>query len=145
MSSSPAMPIDLGTLAALAAEYASNMTSIRGRRVQRLLKREFAGAEHVVIGQVGFGGEAVLGFSASGAVVCATDGTGRHASVLKWHHGSVHAIEEQFDLHKDSLPLLNTSTVLLASLRESVGIKLAPGAVPAHARSLLSQALRFLE
>jgi hypothetical protein len=36
------MPIHPDTLSVLASEYVTGMTSIRGRRVQRLLKREFA-------------------------------------------------------------------------------------------------------
>jgi hypothetical protein len=63
------MPIDPDTLSSFASEYAKGMTSIRGRRVQRLLKREFAGAEYVLLTQVGSGAAAVLGLSASGAVM----------------------------------------------------------------------------
>ena len=57
------MPIDPDTLASLASEYAKDMTSIRGRRVQRLLRREFAGAEYVLMVQLGPGVPAVLGLS----------------------------------------------------------------------------------
>ena len=103
------MPIPPETLSSLAADYAKNMTSIRGRRVQRLLKREFAGADFVLLAQLGSGAAAVLGLSPSGAAVCATNGKGKYATVAKWAHGSPVAIEEQFDLLKDSLPLLNTS------------------------------------
>jgi hypothetical protein len=41
------MPINPDALSSLAREYAKDMTSIRGRRVQRFLRREFAGAECV--------------------------------------------------------------------------------------------------
>ena len=77
------MPIDPDALSSLASEYAKDMTSIRGRRVQRLLKREFAGADYVLLAQVGSDTAAVLGLSASGAALCATDGTGKQASVFK--------------------------------------------------------------
>jgi hypothetical protein len=36
------MPIDADVLAAIAGAYVASMTSIRGRRVHRLLMREFA-------------------------------------------------------------------------------------------------------
>src|SRR4051812_13924203 len=111
------MPIDSVTLSSLASDYANGMTSIRRRRVQRLLKREFAGADYVSIVQVGSGTAAVLGLSASGAAFCATDGRGRQVSVVKWLHGSTQALETHFDLLKDSLPALATEFVPLAGLR----------------------------
>lgn len=111
------MPIDPDTLSSLASDYAKGMTSIRGRRVQRLLKREFAGAEHVMTVQVRSGAAAVLGLSSSGAAFCATDGRGKQASVLKWLHGSSEALETHFDLLKDSLPVLGTRSLPLGDLR----------------------------
>lgn len=108
------MPIDATALSLLAADYAKSMTSIRGRRVQRLLKREFGGAEYVVVVQVGAAMPAVLGLSASGVAFCATDGRGKRASVIKWLHGSTEAVEADFDLLKDSLPLLETRRLPLA-------------------------------
>src|SRR5882724_5768675 len=124
------MPIDPDTLSSFASEYAKGMTSIRGRRVQRLLKREFAGAEYVLLAQVGSGAAAVLGLSASGAALCATDGTGRQASVVKWSHESPVALETNFDLYKDSLPVLSTNSTPLASLRTQVRLRLSAGTVP---------------
>ncbi len=108
------MPIDPDTLSSLARDYAQGMTSIRGRRVQRLLKREFAGAEQVLLVQVGSGVTAVLGVSASGAALCATDGRGKLVSVVKWRHGSSEALETHFDLLKDSLPVLDTRSLPFA-------------------------------
>ena len=105
------MPIDPDTLALLASDYAKGMTSIRGRRVQRLLKREFAGAERVLVVPVDGSVAAVLGLSASGAALCATDGRGPHAAVLKWLHGSAQGLETRFDLLKDSLPALGVNAV----------------------------------
>jgi len=93
-------------LAALASKYVQGMTSIRGRRVQRLLRREFAGAELVALN-----GEGVLGVSSSGAAFCATDGRGPQATLVQWRHGATEAVELQFDLLKDSLPVLATRTV----------------------------------
>ncbi len=102
------MPIDATALSSLAAAYAKGMTSIRGRRVQRLLKREFAGAEYLFIVELSSGRSAILGLSETGAAFCATDGRGKQASVVKWLHGSKEALEVRFDLLKDSLPALET-------------------------------------
>ena len=103
------LAISPDALATVAAEFARTMTSIRGRRVQRLVKREFAGADEVFITPAaGANRMAVLGVSPSGAAWCDTDGTGRHASVVKWRHGSNEALETQFDLLKDSLPVLQS-------------------------------------
>jgi hypothetical protein len=120
------------------------MTSIRGRRVQRLLKREFAGAEYVLLAQVGSGPAAVLGLSPSGAALCATDGRGRQASVVKWSHGSSAAFETSFDLLKDSLPVVGTRFVPLAHLRAQGGLQVAMGTVPPAARHLVSKVLQVL-
>ncbi len=108
------MPVDVAALSSLASDYARSMTSIRRRRVQRLLKREFAGAECVFIVDVGAARAAVLGLSASGAAFCSTDGRGERVSVVKWLHGSTEAVETTFDLLKDSLPVLSTMSLPLA-------------------------------
>jgi hypothetical protein len=138
------MPIDPDALSSLASEYAKRMTSIRGRRVQRLLKREFAGAEHVFEVQVGSGVAAVLGLSASGAAFCATDGRGKQASVAKWLHGSTQALETHFDLLKDSLPALGTKAVPLTGLCGQAPVRVSADSVPPEARALVSIALRAL-
>ena len=78
------MPIDPSDLSSLAADYAKGMTRIRGRRVQRLVRRKLAGATYVLVVEVGAGRSAILGLSESGAGYVATDGSGRQASVIKW-------------------------------------------------------------
>ena len=138
------MPINSDTLSSLASQYAQGMTSIRGRRVQRLLKREFAGAEHVLIVQVGSGTTAVLGLSATGAAFCSTDGRGKHASVFKWLHGAMEARETHFDLLKDSLPVLGTKSLPLTDLRRQAQVRVSKGSVPPQARVLLATALQAL-
>lgn len=42
------MPIATATLATLADAFVSPMTSLRGRRIRRLLLREFAPFDHVM-------------------------------------------------------------------------------------------------
>ncbi len=138
------MPIDPDTLSSFASEYAKQMTSIRGRRVQRLLKREFAGADYVLLAPDGPGPAIVLGLSASGAALCATDGRGGQASVVKWLHGSGTAHETHFDLHKDSLPILSTQSIALADLRTRARLHVPEAAVPAAARPLVREVLQAL-
>jgi hypothetical protein len=138
------MPIDPTELAALAGKYSKNMTSIRGRRVQRLVKREFGGADDVLDVQLGSGAPAVLGLSPGGAALCATDGTGKHAAVFKWSHDSADALEVRFDLHKDSLPVLETQTVPLEQLRAQVRLQVPGTTVPAPAAAWVSKVLRVL-
>ena len=138
------MPIEPDTLSSFASEYAKNMTSIRGRRVQRLLKREFAGADYVLLAQIDSGASAVLGLSARGAALCATDGTGKQASVVKWSHGSTAALETHFDLHKDSLPVLGSNSLPIALLREQARLHVPASAVPSEARPWVSTVLQVL-
>lgn len=138
------MPMNFNALEALASEYTKPMTSIRGRRVQRLLKREFAGAEYVLLAQVRGSVSAVLGLSDDGAALCATDGTGKEASVVKWLHGSAVAFEARFDLHKDSLPLLSSNSVSLRSLRAQAPVRVTLDSAPAGARPLVVKVLEVL-
>lgn len=138
------MAIDPDTLSSFARSCAKNMTSIRGRRVQRLLMREFAGAEHVLLAQLGSGTAAVLGLSASGAAVCATNGKGKSATVVKWSHGSPVALETHFDLLKDSLPVLRTNATPLDALRAQLRLALPLHAIPLAARASASKVLQAL-
>ncbi|MEO5669963.1 MAG: hypothetical protein ABIR26_04640 [Ramlibacter sp.] len=143
-SRSKAGRMDPQDLSSLAIEYAKNMTSIRGRRVQRLLKREFAGADHVLTVTLESGAAAVLGLSASGAAICATDGTGRQASVFKWLHGADAATETTYDLHKDSLPALSSQSVPLSRFRLQARLRLSMDSVALPARSLVAKVMDAL-
>ena len=116
------MPIDPDTLASLAADYTRHMTSIRGRRVQRLLKREFAGADSVQIVATDAGMPAVLGRSKAGAALCATDGKGSCVSVVKWLHGDAYAYETRFDLLKDALPIVDSRSFPFDGAMPSPGV-----------------------
>lgn len=110
------MPIDAETLSQLALNYASTMTSIRGRRIVRLLKREFAGAGKVVVLNDAPGPHTVLGISESGAAIWSTNGKGPTASIIKWLHGDPQAFEIKYDLLKDSLPVISSSSVAAPNL-----------------------------
>jgi hypothetical protein len=137
-------PVSSDTLSSLASDYAQGMTSIRGRRVQRLLNREFAGLEHVLLVQTGSGMEAVLGLSTTGAAFCATDGTGKQATVVRWNFASPDALENAFDLLKDSLPVVGARSVSRAELRQRIQVRVPSGAVPPRARKALAFALQAL-
>ena len=138
------MPINVTALSSLASDYAKSMTSIRGRRVQRLLKREFAGAEYVLIVEIASSGSAVVGLSEAGAGFCSTDGRGKQASVSKWLHGSKEAVEVRFDLLKDSLPVLGTRSIPLSSLPKRSNLHIPAGSVLPEVRHLASVALQAL-
>ena len=110
------MPVDPATLSLLSSEYTNNMTRIHGRRVARLVKREFASAEYEVLANIRSHLTAVVGFSPSGAAVCTTNGPGKQASVVKWSYESTVALETQVDLYQASLPVLGTESTPLARL-----------------------------
>lgn len=138
------MPINPETLSSVATDYAKGMTSIRGRCMQRLLRREFAGAEYLLVLEGGSGVPGVLGLSATGAAFCATTGKGRHASVFSWLHGSKEALETRFDLLKDSLPVLSSSSVPLAGLRRQAHLHISAGSAPPEAGTLVDMAAQVL-
>ena len=78
------MPIDKGTLDTIARTYAGAMTSIRGRRVHRLLMREFSRFDHVVPAVAEDGMNALLALAEDGsAAVCRTDGRGATVGVTR--------------------------------------------------------------
>lgn len=136
------MPIDPDTLASLASDYAQGMTPIRSRRVQRLLEREFAGADHVLRVQVD-GRAGVLGVSQAGAALCATDGRGPHAAILRWLHGGTEVFETRYDLLKDSLPVVDSTCVPMAGARGDE-VQVATGDVPPAAQALVAMAVQAL-
>ena len=138
------MPIDPDSLSSLAGEYTKRMTSIRGRRVQRLLKREFAGAEHVLLAEGSTGTSIVLGLSLHGAAICATDGKGKQATVVKWSHESTAAIETHFDLYKDSLPILGSGPLSFTQLREQIHLHVPSERIPSRVGTLVAKVLRVL-
>lgn len=101
------MRIDKTRLAEIATRFVATMTSIRGRRVHRLVLREFAAYHTVVPVCCEHGGSALLALADDGrAALCQTDGSGAQASIhrFRWRDGG--AVVPAFDLHKDSLPVV---------------------------------------
>ena len=136
------MPIHPETLASIATEYAKGMSSIRGRRIQRLVRREFAGADDVVLLTSEAGALAVLGLSPSGAALCASDGRGKEASVVRWRHGSAEALDTRYDLLKDSLPALGSSALpITTASADRARLRVTSGDVAPERQALLASAI----
>lgn len=121
------MALDDDILTRLAQAHTRGMTSIRGRRVVRLIRREFAGAAEALCLPLPAGGGAVLGVSPTGAALCATDGRGPEAAVVRWRHGEGQGLKTCFSLLKDSLPATGEQAVPLEGLSLSQVQRLAAG------------------
>ena len=84
------------------------MTSIRGRRVHRLLMREFSRFDHVFAAVAEDGTAALLALAQDGsAAVCRSDGRGPAAAVAEWASLEGATVTTSYDLLKDSLPILS--------------------------------------
>lgn len=103
------MPIEAKTLAAIARDYVRTMTSIRGRRIHRLLMREFAQFDYVVPAMAEDGNPALLALAGDGSslAVCQSDGRGKAAKVVRWARLEGAGVTTSYDLAKDSLPILS--------------------------------------
>ncbi|MBC7938934.1 MAG: hypothetical protein H7Z19_04085 [Chitinophagaceae bacterium] len=102
------MAIDPPTLDALVRRHVASMTSIRGRRVHRLLMREFARFDHVLSATASDGSPALLALALDGsAAVCSTNGRGAAAAVDAWARLIGASVSTRFDLTRDSLPVLS--------------------------------------
>ncbi len=87
--------------------YTRRMTSIRDRRVHRLLMREFARFDHVLPVTAQDGTPALLAVSNDGSVaVCHTDGRGAAAAVAEWSRLDGATVTISYDLTHDSLPVV---------------------------------------
>jgi len=101
------MPIEKATLDAIARTYVEPMTSIRGRRVHRLLARTFARFDHVLRVVAEDGTPALLALADAGdAALCRTDGRGPAAAIAEWTRLQGATVTTSYDLLKDSLPIL---------------------------------------
>jgi hypothetical protein len=101
------MPIDRDTLDAIARTYSATMTSIRGRRVYRLVMRELSRFDEVFPVTAEDGTPALLALGADGAAaVCRTDGRGSAAPIAAWKRLDGATVTTSYDLLKDSLPIV---------------------------------------
>jgi len=104
------MPVEAKTLDAIARSYVKTMTSIRGRRVHRLLLREFARFDQVLRATAEDGSPALLALTEDGgAAVFRTDGRGAAADIIASSRLTGATVTTSCDLLKDSLPILSWS------------------------------------
>jgi hypothetical protein len=116
------VPVDKDTLADIGRTYVAPMTSIRGRRVHRLVMRELAGFDRVLPVAAEEGPSALLGLGDDGSVaVLRTDGRGPSAAIVSWSAGK-QAVTTSYDLLKDSLPVVGSTS--RASVVAGVGAPL---------------------
>lgn len=101
------MPIDTAVLDPIARRYVASMTSIRGRRVHRLLMREFARFDAVLACVAEDGTPGLLALADNGAAaLCRSDGRGAAAELAAWSPLAGARVTTAYDLLKDSLPIL---------------------------------------
>ena len=133
------MPIASSTLAALADTFVSPMTSIRGRRIRRLLLREFASFDHVVPATAQDGRPLLLALADDGRVAaCWSDGRGEAAQVLQWRRRDGGTVSVAHDLLKDSLPVVRWTLWHPGAARELGAIVVEARDVPAIDREPLA-------
>ncbi|WP_033289529.1 hypothetical protein [Amycolatopsis jejuensis] len=100
--------MDPDRLDAVARTYTADMTSIRGRRVHRLVVRRLARYDHVLPATTADGAAALLALSADGsAAFCQTDGRGPAANLTTCGPTPGITVTSAHDLTKDSLPTLH--------------------------------------
>ena len=93
------MPIDRETLDGIARSYVATMTSIRGRRVHRLLMREFSRFDHVVPAMAEDGTPALFTLAKDGnAAICRTDGRGAAVAITHWARLEGATVTTSYDL-----------------------------------------------
>jgi hypothetical protein len=102
------MPIEEEVLDATVRTYVDTMPSIRGRRVHRLLMREFSRFDHVLPVTAEDGAPALLALGEDGSVsVCRTDGRGAAVAVAEWGRLEGATVTMSYDLTRDSLPIVS--------------------------------------
>jgi len=138
------MPIDRLALAELASRFTGPMTSIRGRRMHRLLMREFAAFDWVLPAWSATGRAAVLGLGGAEAALCMSDGRGPAAPLLRWQLQPLRLQVHHFDLLKDSLPALGAAEPLTATAAAAWRAVLAEPLPPPAVRALAAKALAAL-
>ena len=126
------MPVKKETLDAIARTYVEPMTSIRGRRVHRLLAREFSRFDHVLRAVSEDGTPTLLALAEDGgAAICRTDGRGATAAVAEWTRLQGATVTTSYDLTKDSLPIVSW-TIWHQSVARVAGTLTISGANLSH-------------
>ena len=137
------MPIAKETLAEIADTYVGTMTSIRGRRVHRILMRQFARFDHVLPAVAEDGTAALLALSEDGrAAVCRTDGRGAAADIAEWARLSGASVTTAYDLLKDSLPVVSWTVWHPGLARVAGALTISGVKLSADEQGRLAQTLR---
>ena len=137
------MAITAAALDRIARAYTASMTSIRGRRVHRLLTRELARYEMVVAARAGAATPALLALAQDGAAAaCSSDGRGAHVAIVHWARLDGATVTTCFDLAKDSLPVASWTLWHPGLERAGGALTIAADAVPAEDRDRLLALLR---
>jgi hypothetical protein len=140
------MPIKRETLDAIVRTYVKGMTSIRGRRVHRLVMREFSRFDYVLPAVVEGRNRALFALAEDGsAAICKTDGRGPAVSVAQWARLDGATVTTFYDLLKDSLPIVSWK-IRHPSFAHIAGVLTISAAEISQADfSRISDALRKLE
>lgn len=139
------MPIEKGTLDAIARAYASGLTSIRGRRVHRLVMRELARFDHVLAATAEDGAPVLLAVADDGsAAICRTDGRGAAAPIAEWGRLEGAMVTIGYDLLKDSLPIVSWTVWHPSFARIGGALMISAGDVAHGEHGRVTDALRRL-
>ncbi|UKD56348.1 hypothetical protein L3Q65_06415 [Amycolatopsis sp. FU40] len=112
----------------VARTFTASMTSIRGRRVHRLIMRRMAGYDHVLPAATADGAPALLALSADGrAALCRSDGRGPSADLVTCGPTPGVTVTSAHDLTKDSLPVLNWTVRHPGLLHVAGPLTIVPG------------------
>jgi hypothetical protein len=137
------MPIEPAKLDAIARTYVQGMTSIRGRRVHRLVVREFKRFDRVLPALAEDGSAALLALADDGqAAVCRTDGRGNAASVAACAALDGATVTTAYDLLKDSLPVLGWTLWHAGLAREAGALTISAAALSAEDRAHVADLAR---
>lgn len=139
------MPIKKETLDAIARTYVDTMTSIRGRRVHRLLMREVSRFDHVLRAVAEDGTPALLALAEDGsAAVCRTDGRGAAVAVAEWARLEGATVTTSYDLTKDSLPIVSWAIWHPSFVRVAGALTISATDLPHTDHSRITSVLRRL-
>src|SRR4051812_7798095 len=139
------MPIAEAMLEATARAYVAPMSSIRGRRVHRLLMRELAPFDHVLAVTTDDGAPALLAIGADGrAAVCRTDGRGPAAAIAEWSRLQGATVTTAYDLARDSLTVVSWTIRHPSFADVARALTISAADLPQADRERIAEVLRTL-
>jgi hypothetical protein len=139
------MAIEKETLDEIALAYVAAMPSIRGRRVHRLLIREFSRFDHVLPALSESGSGALLALTDDGSVaVCRTDGKGPAAGIAEWSRLESATVTTSYDLTRDSLPIVSWTITHPSFARAAGALTISSAAIAKADHARIADVLRKL-